>query len=298
MNLIICHTPLQVVLAEKIMEKYPDEQFHIVSYYDIKTEKNLYYFNRIKEKSDKYNEIFIKKGFHFLASLFLCRLKFLFKRYDKVFVGSVDAILIHAILSSIKFHSLYTFDDGTANILPSSMLFVDQSNLKIKIVQKLLLNKFDLEKTKSASKKHYTIFNVPNIIENTEFISIVEESRPSDGKKKSISILLGQPLYIEAEKNIELFQALVEKYQIDFYFPHPRDHFSLANIQYLSSPLIFEEFIPGLLKEYETLTIYTIYSSAVFSLLNNERIKVFGIKVNGFEKEQALLSQFNIPILS
>ncbi|QLD33745.1 glycosyltransferase family 52 [Mannheimia varigena] len=297
MNLIICHTPLQVVLAEKIMGENPDDKFHTIVYFDIRTDKNLFYFNRIKEKSYKYNEIFIKKGISFLVTLLFTRLEFLFARYDKVFVSSVDSILIHSILSSIKFNSLYSFDDGSANILPSSMLFVDKSSLRVKVVNKLLLNKFDLEKVKALSKKHYTIFNAPNIIKNTEYLSIVDNLSYSSSGNGDVSILLGQPLYSDDKKNIELFESIINRYNVDFYFSHPRDNFKLYNVDYLSSSLIFEEFIPSLLSEYNTLTIYTVYSSAVFSLLNIDRIKVFGVRVKGFEKEQELLKRFNIPIL-
>ena len=301
MNLVICHTPLQVFLFEKIKERYPDEKFHCVAYFDTKSKKNMFYFSKLKGMSDKYTEIFIKPGIGFLYELIINRMIFLFRKYDKVFISSIDSILIHSILTSINFNSLFTFDDGTANIFPTSMFFVDHRGQKERVLSKLLCLKYDTESIKEISNKHYSIFHFKNIIDNVEYVPLINLQsleKVNDKKYKHISVLLGQPLYTEYSLNVNLFRNLVNEYNIDYYIPHPREKYIVSDVKYMNTNLIFEEYIINLLQEYEKVTVYTIYSSAVFSLLAISNVEVRCIRVNDFSEEQKIMEKYNIPFMS
>ena len=52
MNLIICMTPLQVLIAEKILEERKDEQFQLIFISERDSEKDRFYFNRLSKKVD------------------------------------------------------------------------------------------------------------------------------------------------------------------------------------------------------------------------------------------------------
>ncbi|HFU4330093.1 TPA: hypothetical protein ACGO9C_000652, partial [Streptococcus suis] len=49
MNLVICHTPFQMYLFEKILKKYPNEEYHLINYFFTDTPKRKYYFKRLSK---------------------------------------------------------------------------------------------------------------------------------------------------------------------------------------------------------------------------------------------------------
>lgn len=49
MNLVICHTPFQMYLFEKILKKYPNEGYHIINYFSDTPEKEIIISNRLSK---------------------------------------------------------------------------------------------------------------------------------------------------------------------------------------------------------------------------------------------------------
>lgn len=41
------------------------------------------------------------------------------------------------------------------------------------------------------------------------------------------------------KKNIRLIKEVIEKFKIDFYFPHPREDYHIDNISYIKTPRLF-----------------------------------------------------------
>ena len=119
-NLIICTTPLQILLAEKIMDVVQGD-YTVVIITRHNNDKYQYYSNRIKEKSNsllyyylrsitKYSRLWEVLNFKIDFDLFSQ------EGYRYCFLASIDNPLSLRILSNIKFQELRTFDDGTANI--------------------------------------------------------------------------------------------------------------------------------------------------------------------------------------
>ena len=175
MNLIICYTPLQVLIAERIIDLYPNEKFYGVMLCSAKNAKFDYYGQRLAQKCDRFFKMdqHIDR-FNLLKEIISLRVKFAFKKFDKVFVASINDIQIQFILSSIRFNAFYTFDDGTANIIKNSLYYINE---KIPSWKKMIWNFIGIdsymEDIKKSSKKHYTLYeNVSNIIENTEYLKL------------------------------------------------------------------------------------------------------------------------------
>lgn len=50
MNLIMCRTPLQTIIAERIIEMFPNESFEVICYFESRNKKQAYYSTRLKKK--------------------------------------------------------------------------------------------------------------------------------------------------------------------------------------------------------------------------------------------------------
>ncbi|MDG6771200.1 glycosyltransferase family 52 [Glaesserella parasuis] len=317
MNLIICCTPFQILIAEKIIEKYHNDKFYAVFLTTIENEKSIYYRDRLFSKVLK-GKYIIEPDKNKLMILFhWLRIRFLGLRIncvDRVFVSNINSSAIQLLLSSIKFNSLYTFDDGVANIVKSSSLYgMSKLSTLNKVASKLLGNKYSIASLKDKSVKHYTVYrNRGNIIKDTEYIDLFSGGGENIDKErcgKEISILLGQPIYElytdlseqdRTSKNIELLENLIRKFNIQYYYPHPREKSILDNARYLYSKMIFEDYF---FKECvgKKCIIYTFFSGAVLSLVNLDNVTVVSLKPSDFpvelEDNYILMKEFGIPVI-
>ena len=301
MNLIICHTPFQMYLFEKILIKYPNEKFHLINYYFSDTQKRRYYFQRISKFCSASEAVFCNNGRSLFFKTYLLSRRLRKKKYDRVFLSSIDSFLCQTVLSSIIFNDLITFDDGLANITPTSVLYLESKTYLMKLADIILRNKYSIKKIKNQSSLHYTIFDAPNIISNVEKINILNFSedniyseRYNKSKKPQVSVLLGQPIYTSDMENLHFYKKLLYTYTFDYYFPHPRETYQIDSITYINTELIFEEYVLEMLQEYEKVEVYTIFSTAVLSILNVNNISVKMVSVKEFAEYQRLLKNFGI----
>ena len=103
-------------------------------------------------------------------------------------------------------------------------------------------------------------------------------------------------MYNDDAKNVDLFKEIIDKYNIDYYLPHPKESFVVDGVKYYDSDLIFEDIICNELNNYKEIYVYTIYSSAIINILGENRIHPVSIQVEGFEKESELMRKFDILI--
>lgn len=303
MNLIICYTPLQVLLAEKIIKEYPNESFFGVMIYPVKNTKFEYYSTRLSQCCEKFFSLHQHTDrFNLLKEIIQLKYKFRNRYFDRVFVASINDIQIQFLLSAIKFNSFYTFDDGTANIVPSSIYHHDDPNTLIRRILNLVLNnKYSTKKLKSLSQKHFTIYdNIPNIINNTKFINLFTLiNQEKEDNNDSINILLGQPVYLDKNKNILLAKKVIQQFNIDYYFPHPREQYIISDINYINTHLIFEDYIAQQ-SDKKKYRIYSYFSSTLLNLKNSP-IDIIGLRIDtteaAFIDSYTLLEKADIPII-
>lgn len=272
MNLIICCTPLQVLIAEKIIEKYPNSQFYGLMLSTVDNSKFQFYSQRLAQKCGQFEKrILHSDPLTLLKDILYFKKNFSGKKFDTVFLANINELQIHFLLSYIEFNQLKTFDDGTVNIIPSHQFGMEKPlTLKRKLVNFLFSNKYSLSKIKSLSECHYSIYkDLPNIIEKVEYINLLPQqvSEKVEHNEPPIKILLGQPIFSEPEKNIQLAQDVIKKFNIDFYFPHPRENYRIPDVNYIETDLIFEDYIFSQLKNRQ-YCIYTYFSSVILNLMN------------------------------
>ncbi|MDO5055571.1 MAG: glycosyltransferase family 52 [Pasteurella oralis] len=302
MNLIICYTPLQVLIAEKIIEQHPNEKFFGVMIYVAKNEKFEHYSQRLAQCCSQFFSLHQHTDrFNLLKEILLLKWKFSGKKFEKVFVASINDIQIQFLLSSIQFNEFYTFDDGTANIVNSSLYYLPEPDTAIrKLINNGLGNKYSVEKLKKLSQAHYTIYpNFPNIIENTIAVDLFQAKHNRIEQDNVVNILLGQPVYLDDKKNIELAEKVIKKFDIDFYLPHPREQYHLTDVEYIKTPLIFEDYIAQHFS-HQKCRVYTYFSSAVLNV-KSENIEVIGLRIEtdnpSFIACYDLLNQVEIPVI-
>ncbi|KAE9537166.1 CMP-N-acetylneuraminate-beta-galactosamide-alpha-2, 3-sialyltransferase [Ursidibacter arcticus] len=284
MNLIICYTPLQVLIAEKIIELYPNERFYGVMLCSVKNKKFEYYAERLSLKCEQFFSMHQRtERFHLLKQIISLKCKFANLKFDKVFVASINDIQIQFILSSVRFNEFYTFDDGTANIAPSSVYYTPEPNTFIRrSINSLFRNKYSVEKLKALSKQHYTIYpDFPNIIENTTVIDLFNAQKSKDENLENepiTHILLGQPVYLEHDKNIRLAEKVIKDFNIELYLAHPREQYKLDDVSYIDTPLILEDYLAQEFS-HRRCRIYTYFSSAVLNI-KNPNIEVVALRID------------------
>ncbi|MGX2948407.1 glycosyltransferase family 52 [Frederiksenia canicola] len=303
MNLIICYTPLQVLIAEKIIEKYSQESFYGVMIYSVDNPKFQFYAKRLAKKCDVFFSLHQHiDRFNLLKEIFQIKCQFKNKQFDKTFVASINDIQIQFLLSSVKFNSLYTFDDGTANIVNNSVYYNDEPHTFIrKAINRLLNNKYSIAKLKILSQKHYTIYpDFPNVIANTEYIDLFNLPSSSEiDESNVVNILLGQPVYFDNQANIALADRVIKRFNIDYYLPHPREQYKLNNVRYIETPLIFEDYMAQYFSN-QKCRVYTYFSSAVLNI-KSPNIETIGLRVEtdnpAFISCYNLLEQADIPVI-
>ena len=184
-NLFICVTPLQIVIAKRIIEeKQLQHVGFIILFYNENTKYRFYidslktenyltieYLVSSQKKFDRLIEVFKLK-------LFLNQTKF---STQNIYLASIDNSLVHTILSKIRFQGLFTFDDGLANLNYQGQYYINQENNLQKLLKFIIHINWSMKKIKQVSQCHYTLyFNQKNI--NNENSSSIRKSRSLNGE--------------------------------------------------------------------------------------------------------------------
>lgn len=308
-SLIMCATPLQMLIAEKIIKSKPYENFDLITIALSDNLKYKSYFERVNKRCN-FGLYFIAnpglKGFvKFIRTL---KLNNLDKEYKNLYLASIDSRYFQYLVSKNDKANIFTFDDGTANIIKESSYYLDSKPpLWKRIIWRSFGVKYYIDDIKSMSLTHYTIYNgIPNIIDNTKFLELYNTNKQKQNDIKNVvKIFLGQPLSeISSHYTKNYITEIIEKIGVDYYYPHPRETSPLSgNFEVIESSLIFEEYIIQCLT-YNPHTIIEIYSFVSSCLLNiNQLDRVHTIYIydeflyNKFNKFYKLANnKFNINL--
>lgn len=287
MNLVVCFTPLQILIAKAVIQKegidYSSIRF--VYFSKIEDDKHKKYYSLIAEHC-KQSE-FIKDVYSFKL---LCKLRkrFITSRFDKVLLASLDDSISHYLLSFIKFNELITFDDGIGNILKSGSYFKEHHRKSLKkkiftVVHCFLGRKYYLESVKRRFNRHYTIFkDFENCVQNAIFLELFESTELSKSDKV-IDIFLGT-IYDEIttadnghklKTDVLLFlNKFPEKPK---YIPHPRALDKEFESFKFSSSSIAEEIVFDLIRDGYLVNLYGFASSSQFNLYTVRNVNIYVI---------------------
>ena len=294
-NLIVCVTPLQMLIAERIMDIHPADYTTIIIYYD-SNEKYNHYIDRIKRKSKKLLSFHVKGDTKLSRFFEIIRFKINFysytrQYYEYCFVASIENPFILSILGSVKFNKLHTFDDGTANININSVYHIKLNISPLeRIVRNALLINLSRDDVKKMSSLHYTLYPYfKNIIEPIKGIELMgslkkdltEYDCSTISNENILNIFIGQPLY--AEDKIftnEYIEFILKKFNIEYYYPHPRERTVINGVEYINSDLIFEDYVLSLINvnKHIKINLYTFFSTAALNVCNIDNIQIVSFR--------------------
>lgn len=304
MNLIICCTPLQVLIAEKIIDMHPEKQFFGVMLHTVENKKFDYYKQRLQAKTDGFfSMVQHNDRWNLLKEIVQLKARFSGKQFDTVYFANFPELHIQFLLSAIEFKQLNTFDDGTVNIVKHShFLNDDPDTLVRKFINKVLGNKYSTATLRSLSAQHYTIYpDFPNIMPNTVAVNLMDNSIAVSESSESVNILLGQPVYNDNSQNIELAQKAIKQFNIHYYLPHPREKYQVEQVEYIDTPLILEDYIAQEFSD-RKCCVYTYCSSAILNIMNKSpNVEVVALRVEsddlGVQSCYDLFEQVGIQII-
>ncbi|WP_083275024.1 glycosyltransferase family 52 [Edwardsiella hoshinae] len=286
MDLYICLTPLQTLIAAKIKQERSNNA------------QSIFFFNRDNAINRKYyNELnkLMVSSIEFatpfsLRMIFKLRQLFKNKEFDTIFFANIDHPAIHYILSFIKFNRIETFDDGTLNISYNGRYYSEVVCKKWKLFcHSLLGRRFNQKRVISETRLHHTIYkNRRNIIGNTHFIDLFSHSmHHHDDLKNCISLFLGgvysEMTYDKSDGNkIALYVSdFLQKNNDIYYIPHPRENPSFFNRYFLPSEyqnMISEHIIMLLREKYSVVNVYGMASTVQFNVFDMPGVNCILIK--------------------
>ena len=243
-NIIICCTPLQIIIAEHIINLRKNEKFLVFIIAPEKNTKYFFYYKKLHTKNiedviyfEKRKKYYCTKLINIIINTIRLILTYLKNNKNRgiirdVYIASINSLDIKILLKYIKFKNIKTFDDGFANLYPYSSFYYEA------IYKTYLLNLcgfFSLDKIKFLSKVHYTIYeNQSNIIDNTQYIDIIINNN------------------------------------------YKKEHRNDINI--IDTKLIIEDFFKNYLDNNKVYNIYTFFSGSALSLLHLNNVNIFFIK--------------------
>lgn len=278
----MCTTPLQMLIAEKIIELNSDNEFDLLVILLYDNDKYKYYYNRLKKMCVNSLAYTPKTGLNgFVKFIGQLKKSYLNKKYQRLYLASVDSRHFQYLISKNISSNIFTFDDGTVNIVHNSLYY---SNFKPKLLRRVAWRimgvRVYMEDIKNLSLLHYTIYeNIPNIIKNTQLIKLYkEEALYPVETDKIVKIYLGQNLAeISSTLDSNYMINVIEGLNIDYYYPHPRERkIPIGQFKLVESSLVFEDYIVEYLKNNLDMRVevYSFFSSAILNIANLNRVTV------------------------
>lgn len=286
-NLFICLTPLQALIAQSLIRQTAPcpADLLMICYAEADNAKFRHYYRETAKLCDYAEFVRVPQNTWLREIALFSLTQNLQKQYHTIYAASIDNPNVQFPLSHIAFEKLATFDDGTANLYPNSILYRAQKyGKKAKIIRYLQGIHHDTASLRQLAAQHHTLYPTQNnIVSPTIPLKLWDKiaENPLSGSLKTHKILLGQPLFDENSENIKLFSHLIQQIQPDSYFPHPRETYTLP-AEYTDSPLIFEDYLLQTLHnnpqtEYH---IYHIASTAALNVANFPRTHIHALRPN------------------
>ena len=294
MNLIICITPLQVLIAKQIIKQHSAPFIGLYLPYGAHSKsepKHRYYFDQLEQVCEKsaFIELKNKTWRERFATLnhiktTLNTLDIWQKPIENVYLASIDVLFLQYVISKVKFQQLYTFDDGTANIFPNSSYFQPlPKSLPLQLFKHAVgITYPSIPSILAISKKHFTIFpQEKNIIDATHPVYLFDKADNQPDENLPVKrLLLGQALdnFIGETAYRDIVTKMVSEFAIDAFCPHPRENLDFSHLlPVIDSDKIIEDYLSEALQQnpQQRFEIYTFISTAVFSLKEFPRTQVF-----------------------
>lgn len=288
MDLFLCYTPLHVLIAEQIIRRHPQERIGLL-YLDFNGDpKHATYYQRLSRHAECSRLLALSD--RYLTDM-ACLRKWASELGERC--GDDRVRLICGNLK--KFHSRYvayclgirdfvTFDDGMENLVSGYL-----SDLREGPFSRSFFTLFARDclypNVLSRCQTHYTIFPLPNVYTNTQYIPLLTGTESTARSRAPLTILLCGAYYEDNLMSLEgersLYRNIVGRFQVTHYIRHPRERIAkLAGhqLEELSSDRVAEDIVQDLSRSHR-VTVVGVYSTALLTLKAVEGIRLINIKI-------------------
>lgn len=287
----ICVTPLQLFIARKVVQEQRITDYVLVNINPHDQQVTRNYFAQLAENAIESDYLVLNsriiENYRKVSGVLR---KWQKHRITSLYLASVDTVFAQYIIHRHPLAELYTFDDGSVNVLPSD-IYHTKASLKIRqrTAYYLLRRHKDQDWIKLRIIKHFTIYqDMSNIVEaarlhNIDLFDDHYNLVPKEGASKDIKVFLGfdlSPKYFSAVKTINP----------DIYLPHPMEKRTESWINYTSTNLIAEEFLVQLLENFKSIELYACNSSV---LLNVKSPRIQKVVVDLYGNTSQLQKEYN-----
>lgn len=236
--LLLIRTPFQAWIVEQVLAAEAVHSYHVVYFTQNNSEEDQNYYGRLSENAVSKQFFYVPKCRYDIQSHFkfyhLAKEWRVDKGCDLILMASIDSLVLNSIASKQAESSLITFDDGLSNIFEEGIYHSPRKSWRISLYRKFF-GSTDLLTVRARIKRHYTMYSgFRNIVPPDRLRSLQGWSRVNSSTlERSLSYntyFIGQPFHevLSASQLITITRYL-EKKNIDWYVPHPREH-NLLNI--------------------------------------------------------------------
>lgn len=233
-SLFVVRSPFQAWLCIRIINSLRLNFYDLLYVTHNDSEEDHFYFSALSKKAEKSEYIFVTPSpfdiFTHLKLRWKARFWFLRSGYDSVYIGSINSHVINSLASRFSDASLYTFDDGAANLVEDGPYYKSSSSFRWQIYRALFRAQ-PVEKVREKISRHFTIYRgYKNIVDDSRLFCVEGWSSGSRSKTNSRKLgkvkryFIGAPFH-EVMNKVEI-DAMVRDLsciKIDGYIMHPRE---------------------------------------------------------------------------
>lgn len=299
-HLFLCSTPLQARICLEIIKFNQLESYDVIYYTTHDTKRDQYYFEKLADNSHYHYYCYGKKKFKGLNSLtnisFIKKVPSTIKRenYKSIYIASIDSFLFRYLIRKHPESAIIGFDDGTANITPSSSYYNLDQRKRTKFLNEILALPTPKKVIDSISR-HYTIYpNFTNFVDDDKLIFLDVFNIPvvQENFNRTTTFLIGQPFeYYLTDEEQDNLRRFLSRYKIDYYIMHPKETKPLvANIKVLNNTKSIAEDLILEASEHSQVHVLSGYSTVLFNLSGSHIKRTYlSVKRDNNELERCLL---------
>lgn len=174
MELIICTSPLQVLIAERIIQENSDKSFIGVYLTYILNDKSKYYYNRLRSACHQASIIVVPWGLSRMKkiwhSLMMIVRGYTFPKINTIYLASLDITEMQLMLHRLRGVPIHTFDDGLLNLSPVAWEHIQRSHMGSWYrILKFIFQFRSAQELLASSLRHYTIYKLSNMVHNNAY---------------------------------------------------------------------------------------------------------------------------------
>lgn len=287
-NLIFCQSPFQLKVALAVMQLQPEDTWDLAIF---KNQLVAIKWTPLLEQLPPSVQLHLLD--HSTDDTLYQGVSSLPSAVDYLYLASLDSVPASIYLELHPDTKIKTFDDGTASVLKSGV-FGTPGQID---TFKHLHPSWNQERIKASSVEHYTVFDIPSIIPApvlTKLSLAFEVGDGSDEKKPLARVFIGQEIQDSRIDTASYTQAACLQLGIDFYLKHPRRPMDISYVNQVETELLAEDFVVGLLADYERVEVYHYYSTTALLLKDLPNVEIRGIMVSGAKLLQDELATFGL----